>query len=77
MIKRESNSKVQLIVQPEQEDKPRQYPSLLFQPEWESQMGNYTQLTDEQRYQLAAYLEAGLTKQEMADFLGVRKTTVY
>ncbi len=40
-------------------------------------MGNYRQLTGKQRYQLAAYLEAGLTKQEIADFLGVHKTTVY
>ena len=36
----------------------------------------YTQLTQEQRYQIEALLEAGHTQTEIADILGVHKSTI-
>lgn len=39
-------------------------------------MRGYTQLTQEQRYQISAYMKAGFNQTETASFLGVNKSTV-
>lgn len=39
-------------------------------------MSRHTQLTQEQRYQIAALLKAGHTQTEIADVLGVHKSTI-
>jgi len=39
-------------------------------------MKHYTQLTQEQRYQIYAYMKAGYKQTEVADFIGVHKSTV-
>lgn len=37
----------------------------------------YKQLTLDQRYEIRAYMQAGFSKSQIADFIGVHKTTVY
>ena len=39
-------------------------------------MSNYTQLAQNQRYQIEALLKAGLNQTEIANVLGINKSTI-